>query len=69
VIPQRYSVQAIVTGSDGTVKVVPLPLDESNSGNLDIVVGNSPVTLVIAAMTRHTTEIAPYGLEIAPASP
>jgi immune inhibitor A len=68
-IAQKYGVQVIVPTDQGPDAVLPLPLDETNTGDLTITVGARPATLVISGMTRYTTEPAPYHVTISPVSP
>ncbi|MBN1426820.1 MAG: immune inhibitor A [Anaerolineae bacterium] len=65
ILPQRFLVQLIVPADDGTVAVLPFPLDEANRGQVTIEVSDrAPATLVISGLTRYTTEVAEYQIEI-----
>lgn len=66
-LPQRFAVQLILPGEDGAIKVLPLPLTETNHGALDVTIdGLHPAILVVSGLTRYTTEPAYYQLTISP---
>jgi hypothetical protein len=67
--PQKFSLQVVVPADDGSVSVMPLPLDEANTGEVTVTVGARPATLVIAGLTRYTTQTAPYRVEVSQAGP
>jgi hypothetical protein len=65
VLPQQFLVQVVVRSADGTIQVLPIPLDQTNRGDLTVTLdGVGPATLVVSALTRHTTEPATYRYEI-----
>lgn len=69
-LSQRFLVQVILPGNDGLVTVLPFALDADNHGELIIAVGNRyPATLVVSGLTRYTTQMAEYRIEIKPVSP
>lgn len=67
-VRQKYTVQVVVPADDGSISVTDLPLDDANTGDLAIRVGSRPATVVIAGLTRYTTETAPYHLEVSASS-
>jgi hypothetical protein len=69
-LPQQFLVQVVLPRDDGSVEVLPFPLDADNSGELNITVGDrQPATLVVSGLTRHTTQTAEYQIEIESISP
>jgi immune inhibitor A len=63
--PERYSVQLVSTGSDGTTQVKRLPLADDQTGHWDVPLSQlKNAVLVLSALARTTTEPALYQLEI-----
>jgi hypothetical protein len=64
-LPERYSVQLISYGPDGKPKVERLPLAEDQTGRWNVPLSRlKNSVLVLSALTRTTTEPAPYQLSI-----
>lgn len=65
ILPQQFVVQLILPDANGNITVLPMPLDEANQGELSVTIsGKYPATLVISGLTRYTTEVATYQIEI-----
>jgi len=63
--PERYSIQLVSTGSDGTTQVKRLPLADDQTGHWDVPLSQlKNAVLVLSALARTTTEPAPYRLNI-----
>lgn len=70
ILPQYFSVQVVLPGDDGSATVLTFPLDADNRGELTIVVDDrQPAILVVSGLTRYTTQMATYQIEIEPVSP
>jgi hypothetical protein len=70
VLPQLYSVQIVSTGSDGSLQVTALALDESNAGTFEATIDpQAPLILIVSGLTRFVTEQAPFTLTVQPVSP
>ncbi|NLH09352.1 MAG: hypothetical protein GX484_17350 [Chloroflexi bacterium] len=65
-LPQRFSVQVIVTPPGEGTQVLRVPLDEENRGELTFTIGDRPAVLVVSGLTRHTTEPAQYRYTLTP---
>ncbi|MBN1311888.1 MAG: immune inhibitor A [Anaerolineae bacterium] len=69
ILPQRFLVQVVLPVGDGSVAVLPFPLNANNQGEMTIEVGSrQAATLVVSGLTRYTTESAEYQIEINPMS-
>ena len=67
VLPQRFAVRVVLPDPDGTIQIVPLPLDEDNRGEITVTISERyPATLVVSGLTRYTTEPALYSYSVIP---
>jgi hypothetical protein len=64
-LPQLYLVQLVLPNANGNIEVLPMPLDDANRGALSVTIsGKYPATLIVSGLTRYTTEIAAYQIDI-----